>query len=246
MPWNSPLLLMTLEAGPGAGRGLHGGDQAVRARARLHAGLRRAGRGGRVPAGRGQRRHRLGPGRSARPWPGTREWTRWRSPGRPATGRAVAHAAADEPQPGTSGAGRQVRAGGVPRRRPGRGGQRRVAGVFAATGQTCMAGSRLIVHADVHDELVRLVVRARRRDDQGRRPGYDPDTEMGPLANRPQYEKVLRLSPDRGRARARRWPAAARPTTEPGRVFRPAHRADRGQPGDRPWSARRCSGRCCP
>ena len=29
-----------------------------------------------------------------------------------------------------------------------------VAGVFAATGQTCMAGSRLIVHADVHDALV--------------------------------------------------------------------------------------------
>ena len=32
-----------------------------------------------------------------------------------------------------------------------------MAGVFAATGQTCMAGSRLIVHADVHDELIRLV-----------------------------------------------------------------------------------------
>src|SRR6478735_11006673 len=29
-----------------------------------------------------------------------------------------------------------------------------IAGVFAATGQTCMAGSRLIVHADVHDALV--------------------------------------------------------------------------------------------
>ena len=64
-----------------------------------------------------------------------------------------------------------------------------VAGVFAATGQTCMAGSRLIVHADVHDELVRLVAEraaAIRLGDPN-----EPDTEMGPVANAPQYEKVL-------------------------------------------------------
>lgn len=64
-----------------------------------------------------------------------------------------------------------------------------VAGVFAATGQTCMAGSRLIVHADVHDELVRLVTERAATITLG-----DPnaeDTEMGPVANGPQYEKVL-------------------------------------------------------
>jgi aldehyde dehydrogenase (NAD+) len=64
-----------------------------------------------------------------------------------------------------------------------------VAGVFAATGQTCMAGSRLIVHADVHDELVRLVAEraaAIRLGDPN-----EPGTEMGPVANAPQYEKVL-------------------------------------------------------
>ena len=64
-----------------------------------------------------------------------------------------------------------------------------VAGVFAATGQTCMAGSRLIVHEDVHDELIRLVVeraRAIRLGDPN-----DPATEMGPVANQPQYDKVL-------------------------------------------------------
>jgi aldehyde dehydrogenase (NAD+) len=64
-----------------------------------------------------------------------------------------------------------------------------VAGVFAATGQTCMAGSRLIVHADVHDELVRLVAERAARIKLG-----DPneaDTEMGPVANVPQYQKVL-------------------------------------------------------
>ncbi|MEJ2864311.1 aldehyde dehydrogenase [Actinomycetospora flava] len=64
-----------------------------------------------------------------------------------------------------------------------------VAGVFAATGQTCMAGSRLIVHADVHDELVRLV--AERASTIKLGDPMDAETEMGPVANRPQYEKVL-------------------------------------------------------
>jgi len=64
-----------------------------------------------------------------------------------------------------------------------------IAGVFAATGQTCMAGSRLIVHADVHDELVRLIVERASRIKLG--DPNDADTEMGPVANRPQYEKVL-------------------------------------------------------
>jgi aldehyde dehydrogenase (NAD+) len=64
-----------------------------------------------------------------------------------------------------------------------------IAGVFAATGQTCMAGSRLIVHADVHDALVeRLVARANtiKLGDP-----TEAETEMGPVANHPQYEKVL-------------------------------------------------------
>lgn len=64
-----------------------------------------------------------------------------------------------------------------------------VAGVFAATGQTCMAGSRLIVHADVHDALVEKIV-ARARTIKLGDPTH-PDTEMGPVANQPQYEKVL-------------------------------------------------------
>jgi len=57
-----------------------------------------------------------------------------------------------------------------------------IAGVFAATGQTCMAGSRLVVHESVHDELVDLIVeragrirlgdpkRRRDRDGSGREP----------------------------------------------------------------------------
>ena len=66
-----------------------------------------------------------------------------------------------------------------------------VAGIFAATGQTCMAGSRLFVQERVHDELVkRLSDRAGtiRLGDP-----LDPDTEMGPVAFPQQLEKILDL-----------------------------------------------------
>ena len=65
-----------------------------------------------------------------------------------------------------------------------------VAGVFAASGQTCMAGSRLLVEAGVHDELVeRLASRAAaiRLGDP-----LDPETEMGPLAFAGHRESVER------------------------------------------------------
>ena len=64
-----------------------------------------------------------------------------------------------------------------------------VAGVFAATGLTCMAGSRLIVHADVADALIERIV-ARASSIRLGNP-TDPATEMGPVANQPQYDKVL-------------------------------------------------------
>lgn len=64
-----------------------------------------------------------------------------------------------------------------------------IAGVFAATGQTCMAGSRVIVHESVHDELVRLVAERANAIKLG--DPNDPGTEMGPIANRPQFEKVV-------------------------------------------------------
>jgi len=65
-----------------------------------------------------------------------------------------------------------------------------LAGIFSATGQTCLAGSRALVQAGIYDEFAaRLVERARRV-----RLG-DPllaDTEMGTVACRMQYDKVLR------------------------------------------------------
>jgi (Z)-2-((N-methylformamido)methylene)-5-hydroxybutyrolactone dehydrogenase len=55
-----------------------------------------------------------------------------------------------------------------------------VAGIFAAAGQTCVAGSRLLVQEQVADELVDIVSRRARRVVLGD-PSRD-ETEMGPLS----------------------------------------------------------------
>lgn len=63
-----------------------------------------------------------------------------------------------------------------------------VKGIFAATGQTCLAGSRVLVHEDVKDELVdRLTERAA---DITLGDPMNPETDMGPIAFRDQWETV--------------------------------------------------------
>ncbi|MBP2369832.1 aldehyde dehydrogenase [Pseudonocardia parietis] len=64
-----------------------------------------------------------------------------------------------------------------------------VAGVFAATGQTCLAGSRLLVHESVADELVARIVERAERIVVG--DPKAPETEMGPLSNDRQLDVVL-------------------------------------------------------
>ncbi len=64
-----------------------------------------------------------------------------------------------------------------------------IAGVFAATGQTCMAGSRVVVHQDVEQALVERVVARARSITIG--DPLDPETEMGPVATAKQYDTVL-------------------------------------------------------
>ena len=65
-----------------------------------------------------------------------------------------------------------------------------VAGVFAAAGQTCVAGSRCFVHARVYDDIVAQVA-ARARAVRIGHPADDA-TQLGPLALRAQREKVER------------------------------------------------------
>lgn len=63
-----------------------------------------------------------------------------------------------------------------------------IKGIFAAAGQSCIAGSRLFVHESIYDEFVdRLVDRA--ADIELGDP-MDPETEMGPLASEAQHDKV--------------------------------------------------------
>jgi len=66
-----------------------------------------------------------------------------------------------------------------------------VSGIFLSNGQTCVAGSRLIVESSLHDEVVgRLVERASQL--QAGDP-LDPKTEIAPLANRAQLDKVMSM-----------------------------------------------------
>jgi len=61
-------------------------------------------------------------------------------------------------------------------------------GIFAATGQTCLAGSRVLVHEDVHDEFISRFTDSARDITLG--DPMDRRTEMGPVAFREQWETV--------------------------------------------------------
>jgi len=64
-----------------------------------------------------------------------------------------------------------------------------LAGIFGATGQTCVAGSRLLVQHGLYEEIIdRLTKRAStiRLGDP-----LDPASEMGTLANQPQFDRVM-------------------------------------------------------
>ena len=66
-----------------------------------------------------------------------------------------------------------------------------IVGVFSASGQTCMAGSRLLLQESIHDAFVEKLVAAVREARIG-----DPssmDTQIGPIATRAQWEKILRM-----------------------------------------------------
>jgi (Z)-2-((N-methylformamido)methylene)-5-hydroxybutyrolactone dehydrogenase len=63
-----------------------------------------------------------------------------------------------------------------------------VAGIFAAAGQTCIAGSRVFAHKAVYDELLELVTQRARNIVIG--DPLDDATELGPLAFAAQREKV--------------------------------------------------------
>ena len=65
-----------------------------------------------------------------------------------------------------------------------------ISGIFAATGQTCIAGSRLLVQQSIHDQFLEKLVAFAKTARMG-----DPmssDTQVGPVTNKPQLEKILK------------------------------------------------------
>lgn len=66
-----------------------------------------------------------------------------------------------------------------------------ISGIFAASGQTCMAGSRLLLQENIHDQFIERLLEIVREARIG-----DPSlmsTQVGPIATRPQWEKILRM-----------------------------------------------------
>jgi aldehyde dehydrogenase (NAD+)/betaine-aldehyde dehydrogenase len=66
-----------------------------------------------------------------------------------------------------------------------------VAGIFAATGQSCVAGSRLLVHDSIRDGLLQRLAQRALQIRIG--PPLDPATEMGPLATARQKHHAEKL-----------------------------------------------------
>ncbi|MHB8586887.1 MAG: aldehyde dehydrogenase family protein [Thermoplasmatota archaeon] len=62
-------------------------------------------------------------------------------------------------------------------------------GIFMNAGQMCWAGSRLLIHESIHDEVVQRLVKMAEGWKVG--PGTEKDTRMGPLVSRDQEKIVL-------------------------------------------------------
>ena len=64
-----------------------------------------------------------------------------------------------------------------------------ISGIFAATGQTCIAGSRLLVQRSIHEKFVNRIIEVAGAAKIG-----DPmslETHVGPVTTPAQYEKIL-------------------------------------------------------
>ena len=65
-----------------------------------------------------------------------------------------------------------------------------LAAIFLNQGQMCVAGSRLLIQRDIHDEFIAGLVEKTGKIKLGN--GLDPETTMGPLISQEHQERVLR------------------------------------------------------
>ncbi len=64
-----------------------------------------------------------------------------------------------------------------------------ISGIFAASGQTCIAGSRLLLQETIHDEFIDKLVAMAKTAKLGNPMSFE--TQVGPVTTPPQYDKVL-------------------------------------------------------
>lgn len=64
-----------------------------------------------------------------------------------------------------------------------------ISGIFAATGQTCIAGSRLLVQNSIKDAFVQRLVELGATAKKGN--PMEADTNIGPVTTPPQFRKIL-------------------------------------------------------
>ena len=64
-----------------------------------------------------------------------------------------------------------------------------ISGIFAASGQTCIAGSRLLVQESIHDKFLDKLVATASQAKLGNPQLFE--TQVGPVTTPPQYQKIL-------------------------------------------------------
>ena len=97
------------------------------------------------------------------------------------------------------------------------------AAIFSSAGQSCVAGSRLLVQREVYDEFVAMLAGGASKIKVGQ-PG-DAQTEVGPISNRKQYEHVRGMIAE-GMRNGARLATAEQDFSAPGFFVRPTVLAD--------------------
>lgn len=108
-----------------------------------------------------------------------------------ATGRAIARAAAEGLKPAILELGGKSANIVFPDADLGRAALGAQAAIFSGAGQSCVAGSRLIAHRSIRDELVARLAEAARRIPIG--DPLDEATQIGPIANERQWLQIGRM-----------------------------------------------------
>jgi acyl-CoA reductase-like NAD-dependent aldehyde dehydrogenase len=89
-------------------------------------------------------------------------------------------------------------------------------GAFANSAQFCLAIKRLYLHEDIYDRMAAALAKLARDTRVG--PGDDPASQLGPVQNRPQYERLKTLLIE-SRAQGLRFLAGGELGDRPGYFF---------------------------